>query len=298
MLAEKITANGTAPTLCNGVEDLAGCLTEYSSKCSDVVVGEAVRRNCPGMCGTCTSVAANTEGAPTNTTPGTLAGQEDQADDADSGTDADPVFIVVCVCALLGLTLAAVLALIYYTRQKTGVRQPNGVGMTFANGAFLAPPHLDGDMHDELAPAAASVAYEDMGVLPSGAAPQALYLAPGEQAFPQMAATATPGSGPVAPAGASGQAPGKPAAGSGGDGAFVDVGAGLDSFKGLPAQSGWSMNWFTGIGRWFCCAHGRGRFNAANAVWRKHLLQSRVVCVLHVRVYVCGCVGEQRAVIS
>lgn len=53
------TVTTTTPT-CNGKIDPAQCLSEYSGKCTDIVIGELVRGNCPVMCDTCTAAASTT----------------------------------------------------------------------------------------------------------------------------------------------------------------------------------------------------------------------------------------------
>lgn len=46
------------PPTCNGKIDPAQCLSKYGGKCSDIVIGELVRENCPLMCGTCNTCSS------------------------------------------------------------------------------------------------------------------------------------------------------------------------------------------------------------------------------------------------
>jgi hypothetical protein len=47
--------SGPDCTLCNGVADPGLCASKYAGMCEDPVNGDMIRKNCPSMCGTCSS---------------------------------------------------------------------------------------------------------------------------------------------------------------------------------------------------------------------------------------------------
>lgn len=53
IMAPAYSTTSTTKATCNGNLDPPSCLTEYTGKCNDTVIGEFVRDICPVMCGTC-----------------------------------------------------------------------------------------------------------------------------------------------------------------------------------------------------------------------------------------------------
>ena len=144
-----VTAAATppAPTMCDGVPDGLECGVKFTpADCTHSILGEAIGKNCPAMCGLCglTTAAAATDGVTPTVAPGSATKAAASVVDPESGEGSgNSTLVIIIAAAVCAVVIVGALAAVFSAKRgAAGAERPGTAdrgGIAFENPTYEIP---------------------------------------------------------------------------------------------------------------------------------------------------------------